>query len=1357
MENVGIAGRLAGAFIRSKLTPLIIAGSVLLGIGAVVLLPREEEPQIIVPMIDVMVQMPGASSKEVEERVTKPMEKLLWEIPGVEYIYSTSSPGASIAIVRFKIGENEENAIVRLNQKLFANFDLMPPGASQPLVKPRSIDDVPVLALTLSSSSYDHFTLRRIAAQISDQIKEVDNVSDVKIIGGQRRQIRVLLDDARMSSRNVAPASILAMIEQANQQLESGTLSSQNREAVVETGSFLKSADDVGNVVIGVFNDRPVYLRDVATISDGPEQPADYVMFGRGAAHEAESSKAVETHNSVEPAVTIAVSKRKGTNAITIADSVLEKVDSLQGSFIPGDVTVTTTRNYGETAAEKSNELLLHMMIAIASVSALILLALGLREAGIVAIAIPVTLALTLTVFYLYGYTLNRITLFALIFSIGILVDDAIVVVENMTRHYALPENKGRSIIEVAIHAVDEVGNPTILATFAVIAAILPMAFVSGLMGPYMRPIPIGASAAMIFSMLVAFIITPWASLRLLKRDAKHEHGVEGFTTRLYRRVMSAIITDWRLRYLFLAGVVVLLLGSLSLIFLKFVKVKMLPFDNKSEFQVVIDMPEGSTLEQTAAATRDLGAYVSTVPEVVNYQLYVGTAAPYNFNGLVRHYFLRRGSNVADIQVNLLSKDERSAQSHDIAKRVRPFLQQIAEKYGASIKVAEVPPGPPVLQTLVAEIYGPNYERQIEVARGVKDILYRTDGVVDVDWYVEDDQTKYSLKVNTEKAALNGISSEQIARTLRVALDGMNVGLVHFPKEKEDTYINLRLPRSERTDLADLKAVKVLGDRGNLVPVGELVDISQHNNDVSIYHKNLKPVVYVTADVAGAVESPVYAILGLNDKIEAMKLPEGYALERYVATQPFLTDKYSMKWDGEWHITYEVFRDLGLAFAVVMVLIYILVVGWFQSFKTPLTIMAAIPFSLVGILPAHALMGAFFTATSMIGFIAGAGIVVRNSIILVDFVELRLRSGMSLADAVVDAGAVRFRPMMLTAAAVIVGSSVMLFDPIFQGLAISLMAGEVASLLLSRMAVPVLFYLSERKKASAASVRSKEKVILCAVDFSERSAIALRYADLVSRNSENKLVVLNAFADELPPYFTDAQIQQLAAEEKEAESQLQISLEKFIFNTLSPDAKAEPVIINESASAAILEHSQEFDTQLIVLGSHGRGGLDKVRFGSVTETVLKESDVPVLVTGPAVSVNVPDAISNILVPIDFSPSSLDAVRFAAEFARRSGAILTTVYVSGETDKTVDEESLNEKCSNWLPEDIVSTCTLKHVIKRGDVVREIVDEIVRSGADIVVAGVESQLFTEEVFGEKVSRLIQLSTRPVVLLHERRIES
>jgi multidrug efflux pump subunit AcrB len=1061
-DKLGLAGRLAHSFIDSKLTPLIVAASILLGIGAVLLLPREEEPQIIVPMIDIFVKMPGASAKEVEERVTRPMENLLWEIPGVEYIYSTSSPGQSMAIVRFYVGEDEEKSIVRLNQKMFANFDLIPPGANPPLIKPRSIDDVPILALTLWSETQSPFMLRRIAAQVLDQIKEVPDVSEVKIIGGQRRQVRVILDENRMPAYHLAPAAIVPLLTQANQQLQSGSFSSGNREFLVETGGFLTNAEDVARVVVGVSRGRPVFLRDVARIEDGPEEPADYVLFGTGPSASVKNIRAASP--GAKNAVTISVAKRKGTNAIQIADQVIRKVDHLRGWLIPRDIQLTVTRNYGETAEEKSDELLLHMMIAILSVAVLIWLAIGFREAGIVGIAIPVTLALTLTVFYLHGYTLNRITLFALIFSIGILVDDAIVVVENIVRHSHLPENRGRPILEVAVEAVDEVGNPTILATFAVIAAIIPMAFVRGLMGPYMRPIPVGASAAMIFSLLVAFTVTPWASLRLLRREKGVDHGVESWTTRLYRRAMTPLIRKPLWRYGFLVLVVLLLLGALSLLAIKFVRVKMLPFDNKSEFQVIVDMPEGTPLEETAALTREIGEVIGRVPEVTDYQMYIGTASPYNFNGLVRHYFLRRAPNEADLQVNLVPKGERRAQSHEIAKRVRPLIDSVADRHRARIKVAEVPPGPPVLQTLVAEVYGPNYPRQIEVARQIRGILEKTEGVVDVDWSVEDDQTRYRFVVEKEKASLNGVTADQVAATLRLAISGMEAGLLHQAREKEDVAIQLRLPREQRSSVEDLKALKVMGKQGNLIPLGEIVRVEKDLGEKSIYHKNLMPVVYVTGDVAGVEESPVYAILKIDQTLDQLRLPEGYHLERYVARQPFTTERLSMKWDGEWHITYEVFRDLGLAFAVVLVLIYILVVGWFQSFKTPLVIMAAIPFSLVGILPAHGLLGAFFTATSMIGFIAGAGIVVRNSIILVDFIELRLKQGMDLAEAVIDAGAVRFRPMMLTAAAVIVGSSVILFDPIFQGLAISLMAGEVASLLLSRMTVPILYYLSERRR-----------------------------------------------------------------------------------------------------------------------------------------------------------------------------------------------------------------------------------------------------------------------------------------------------
>ncbi len=1052
-RTLGPAGKFAKVWIGSKLTPLLIAGSLLLGAFAVWKLPREEEPQIIVPMVDVFVQMPGASAREVEERVTKPMEKLLWEIPGVEYIYSTSSPGMSTVIVRFLVGQDEEKSIVRLNQKLNANLDLIPPGASPPLVKPRSIDDVPILALTFWSKRYGDLELRRIAAQVDDTIKQTPDVSAVALIGGQRREIRITLDPSRLGAYNLSPLQVVGAVGLSNRRIRSGEFASGNKQYLFETGQFLRTVEDVRNVVAGVASDRPIFVRDVAQVTDGGEEPSQYVRFSDG--------------KGFYPAVTIAVSKRKGTNAVTVGEDILRRLEPLRGTVIPSDVEMTITRNYGDTAKDKSNELLWHMLIAVISVSVLLAITLGLRESLIVLIAIPVTLGLTLTVFYLYGYTLNRITLFALIFSIGILVDDAIVVVENIVRHWRMPNNHDRPPFEVAVEAVDEVGNPTILATLAVVAAILPMAFVGGLMGPYMRPIPIGASAAMLFSLLVAFIVTPWAAVRILKPGRHHEGEREGFVTRMYRVFMGALLHRTILRWSFLGGVLVLLLASVSLFYFGFVKVKMLPFDNKSEFQVIVDMPNGTTLEETARVTQLLAEETQKQREVVNVGTYVGTASPYNFNGLVRHYYLRRGPNVADIQVNLLPKGERDLQSHEIAKQVRLRIQPIAERYGARIKVAEVPPGPPVLQTLVAEVYGPGMEGRIALARQMRDLFKRTKGVVDVDWYVEDDQPKYSLAVDKEKAAINGISGDDIARSMQVASAGYAAGLLHQDAEKEDVSLMVRLDRAARSDLERIQSLKIGGRNGRQVALGELAHVEKGIEDKSIYHKNLMPVTYVTADIAGEIESPVYAVLELGPEIDKIKIPEGYQIEQHMAALPSDSGRYSMKWDGEWHITYEVFRDLGIAFAAVLILIYGLVVGWFQSFATPLIIMAAIPFSLVGILPAHGLLHAFFTATSMIGFIAGAGIVVRNSIILVDFIELRLAEGMPLDAAVIDAGAVRFRPMMLTAAAVVVGSSVILFDPIFQGLAIALMAGEIASLLLSRMTVPVLFYLFNKQRRKA--------------------------------------------------------------------------------------------------------------------------------------------------------------------------------------------------------------------------------------------------------------------------------------------------
>jgi multidrug efflux pump subunit AcrB len=1055
-QNLGLAGLLAQRFIDSKLTPLFIGFAVLLGGFATLILPREEEPQIVVPMIDVFVSMPGASPREVAERVTKPMEKLLWEVDGVEYIYSTSSPGAAMAVVRFYVGQNEEDAIVRVNQKMFANFDLIPPGASQPLIKPRSIDDVPILALTLWSRRYGDFELRRLAAQMHDSIKRVDNISAVEIIGGHRREILVEPDSARLAAHNLTILELAQRLASSNSRAAAGEIDTENLRAVVETGAFLASGRDVEQVVVAAHNQRPVFVRDVARVYDGGEEPTQYVRFNSGG------------DPAYWPAVTLAVSKRKGSNAIEVAEQVLQKVENLKGGMIPADVEVAITRNYGDTAKEKSDELLFHMGIAVVAVSVLIWLTLGFRESWIVFIAIPVTLALTLAVFSLYGYTLNRITLFALIFSIGLLVDDAIVVVENIVRHSRMPGNRDRPKSQVAIEAVSEVGNPTILATLTVIAAVLPMAFVRGLMGPYMRPIPVGASAAMAFSLVVAFIVTPWAAIRVLRNDPGSAHSSqhsEDYLTRLYRRVMGPLLHRPVLRYGFLSTVVLLLLASMALVAVGFVKVKMLPFDNKSEFQIIVDMPEGTTLEETTRVARELADEARKEPEVVDLQLYAGVAAPYNFNGLVRHYFLRRKANLADIQVNLKPKHERAAQSHEIARRVRDRVAPLARAANATIQVAEVPPGPPVLQTVVAEVYGPSFEGRIAVARQIREIFETTGGIVDVDWYVEDDQPKYELAVDKGKAALHGVSGDHLTQLVRMATSGNPVGLLHAEDEKEDVSIRVRPERASRGDWNRVRQLRVRASDGSLVPLGELLEIKQTTEQKNIYHKNLMPVTYVTADLAGEIESPVYAVLETSPRIANIEVPEGYRIEQYSAVLP-AGDTYAMKWDGEWHITYEVFRDLGLAFAVVLVLIYVLVVGWFESFVTPLVIMSAIPFSLVGILPAHGVLGAFFTATSMIGFIAGAGIVVRNSIILVDFIELRRRQGMPLDEAVVDAGAVRFRPMVLTAAAVVAGAGVILFDPIFQGLAISLMAGEVASLLLSRMTVPVVYFLAERKRAS---------------------------------------------------------------------------------------------------------------------------------------------------------------------------------------------------------------------------------------------------------------------------------------------------
>ena len=1055
MSNIGMSGLVAKAFIKSKLTPIIIVVSILLGLFALGITPREEEPQIKVPMIDVMVSFPGASAQEVEEQVTRPMEKFLYEIKGVEYVYSIIKPGENLTIVRFNVGENTEESIVKLYNKLMSNYDKIPPGVSQPIVKPRSIDDVPILAVTLWSNQdqYTGYNLRRIGTELSDEIKKDENISELSIIGGQKRQIGITLEPLKLKAYNLSPLQILGALEKANYVSTSGSFSTMNQQYVVQTGGFLTDTQEVGNVVVGVFNEKPVYLKNIAQVTDGPGEAADYTFIGFGPAAEHKGIQ-IDSPGQRE-SVTLAISKKAGKNASVVAEDSLKKIEALRASLIPAGVNITVTRNYGETAKEKSDELLQHMMIATISVVILIALALGWRESIIVAVAIPVTLSLTLLITYLYGYTLNRVTLFALIFSIGILVDDAIVVVENIHRHFKL----GTADSETAIRAVDEVGNPTILATITVIAALLPMAFVSGLMGPYMRPIPVGASAAMVFSLLVAFIVSPWLSYKVL-RNVKHKEAKpeDNNIRRKYEKFLGPFLDNRKKRLTALGAVLGVLILAIVLVPFKAVTVKMLPFDNKSELQVMIDMPQGSALEQTASVAREIGEYLKAVPEVTDFETYVGTSSPYNFNGLVRHYFLRSGSNVADIQVNFVGKDERQAQSHDIAKRLRPAIKEIGDKYGAKIKIAEIPPGPPVLSTLVAEVYGPDRNRQIEIGRDIKKIFEQTEGVVDVDWYVEADQPKITLIVDKEKAARNGIGTDAISKTQQMALQGMSAGLVHFKKEKEPVELFLQMPLGERGSIQSLEQIGVQSTSNGLISLSQLVKKEEGIEDKTIYHKNLKRVTYVIGDVAGVIESPVYAVQNMKEKVKNLQLPEGYELQQYTATQPWLEDKYSIKWDGEWHITYEVFRDMGIAFAVVLVLIYILVVAWYRSFLTPLIIMAPIPLTLIGILPGHWLFGAFFTATSMIGFIALSGIIVRNSILLVDFVQLELLKNGNLKEALLEAGAVRFMPIVLTAAAVVVGSFVMILDPIFQGLAIAMMFGAVVATGLTLIAVPLLYF-----------------------------------------------------------------------------------------------------------------------------------------------------------------------------------------------------------------------------------------------------------------------------------------------------------
>jgi multidrug efflux pump subunit AcrB len=1057
--RVGFAGRVARAFLDSKLTPLAIASSLALGALALLATPREEEPQIRVPMVDVMAAWPGAEPAEVERRILDPLERAMWGLSRVEHVYSTARPGFALVTVRFLVNESVEESLVKVHERLSVVAPALPAGSLPPAVELHSIDDVPFLTLTLWSERLGSSEIRPLAAELAQELSEVTQTSKAYLIGGQPRAVRVEPDPDRLAAAGVSWSALTGALATAGARLDAGTAVRANRERRVQAGPLLAAPEDVSRVVVAVKDGRPVYVADVARVVDGPEEPADAVFFVTGPARAGEGRPA----GAAQAAVTIALAKRPGANATELSRQVRRKVDELRARLLPADVHVEVTRDYGRTAQDKSNELVEHLLIATLSVVALISLAMGWRSGLVVAIAVPVTLALTLFIYFLAGYTLNRVTLFALIFSIGILVDDAIVVVENIERHHR--EKKGGSFLRVAVEAVDEVGNPTILATFTVIAAILPMAFVRGLMGPYMRPIPTGASAAMVFSLAVAFIVSPWAAYRVFRHHAEKETaggGREGWSTRLYRRTMGALVGRPLARWAFFAVVLAVLGASAGLVALGVVKVKMLPFDNKSEFQVLLDHDEGTPLEVTLETARAVSRALMQVPEVADVQVYAGTAAPYNFNGLVRHYFLRRAPHAADLQVNLVGKHDRDVQSHDLAKRVRPLLLEAARRRGARLKLVEIPPGPPVLDTLVAEIYGPSARAREELAGTVRGLFEKTPGVVDVDDSLEATRPRLRLTLDREKASLKGVSPAAALEAAAGPGAGRDVARLDTPAAREPVPVRVRLSAADRASLERRLAMR-LDTPGGPLPLSEVVRAEEGPEPQVIVHKDLKPVVYVFADLAGERESPVYALASLNRDLDALTLPGGSRVERYAVEAPATSDRPALKWDGEWQITYEVFRDLGLAFAVVMVLIAILVIGWFQSFSVPLAILLPIPLSLIGILPGHWLFGAFFTATSMIGFIAGAGIIVRNSIILVDFIELKLRQGMDLATAVVEAGAVRFRPMLLTAAAVVVGSLVILFDPIFQGLALSLMMGEVAATFLSRLAVPVVYYLIARR------------------------------------------------------------------------------------------------------------------------------------------------------------------------------------------------------------------------------------------------------------------------------------------------------
>ena len=1066
-ERLGFSGAIANKFLQSEITPLLALVGLLLGVFAVLVTPREEEPQIDVTFANVLIPFPAADPQEVEHLISTPAEQILSEIEGIKHVYSASRRGNAVLTVQFEVGEDRDQAILRLYNAIYSNQDWLPPGlgAGQPIIKPMGIDDVPIVALTLWSDdpAYGAYELQKVAHAIEAELKRVPGTRDIYTIGGPKRVAHVLFDAQRMSGYGIALDDLRTALRAANVSTDAGALVADNQETPVQAGSFLSDMHDIGALVVGLHAGAPVYLRDVANVQEQPDQPERYVWFGSGP-----GSDLPQEMRGEHPAVTVAVAKKPGTNAVVIADQVIERFEQLKGTFVPEGVRATVTRNYGKTANDKAQTLIGKLIFATSFVVLLVLLALGWREAIIVGTAVVVTLAATLFASWAWGFTLNRVSLFALIFSIGILVDDAIVVVENIHRHMQLG---GRKLAEAIPIAVDEVGGPTILATFTVIAALLPMAFVSGLMGPYMSPIPINASIGMLISLAVAIVVTPWLTYKILSRRAQHgDAHQQGPSDRLYRifsRTVGPFLRDKQgagKRRLLGVVVIILILASVGLAVAQWVVMKMLPFDNKSEFQVVVDMPEGTSLEQTARVLGELGRYLATVPQVTDYQVYAGTASPINFNGLVRQYYLREGANVGDIQVNLVEKGLRDEQSHEIALAVRKPLQDIGARFDANVKVVEVPPGPPVMSPLVAEIYGLDYDGQIQIAKQVRAVFERTDDIIDVDDSVEVQSPRLVVAVDRQKAATLGVSQQTVSAALATALGGEDVSYMHAGKIKYPVPIRLESPVADKAQLQSVLAIEVRSRSGALVPMSEIVDVMPSVREHSIYHKDLLPVVFVTGDMAGELDSPLYGMFDIFGQLSDRDATGGTALQQYLISPPDNPYQYSLKWDGEWQVTYETFRDMGIAYSVGLILIYLLVVAQFRSYLVPLIIMAPIPLTVIGVMPGHALLGEQFTATSMIGMIALAGIIVRNSILLVDFINDQVRRGVDFEEAVIRSGAVRAKPIVLTGLAAMLGALFILDDPIFSGLAISLIFGILVSTLLTLVVIPVLYYAFMRKR-----------------------------------------------------------------------------------------------------------------------------------------------------------------------------------------------------------------------------------------------------------------------------------------------------